>query len=281
MGFPVPPGENVPSWLVNATAFGDLLERLTSALERPPSFSGSLDPSLLAFNRTSVRDSIAMVADAAGSAHVELRQALAEFKTHTIDRAHHERLTSLVNELTTLWSVRATMTLGFKRSTVLQRQLGDPAPDLLGILQREDDENSHSAVLRWLLDPRKAPALAPVALRCLVSRFPEPDAWRSALHDGIALGCVNVRREVVIGHDLDDNGNRDRIDLVVSGPDFVIGIENKVWSLEHDEQTHSYTRWRPPRAAQSRRLSYAERHAGPARGLDRISPRLRQFSQDP
>jgi hypothetical protein len=223
MGFPVSPGLNVPAWLVDAAELDVLLTRLQRALERPPSFSTSLNPSLLGFDRTTVRDSVTSVADAAKSAHVELRHALAEFKTHTIDRAHQERLTAVVNELTTLWSVRATMTLGFKRSTVLRQLLGDPAPDLLGILQREDDENSHSAVLRWLLDPRKAPALAPVALRCLVSRFPEPEAWRTALRDGMALGCVNVRREVVIGHDLDESGNKDRIDLVVSGPDFVIG----------------------------------------------------------
>jgi hypothetical protein len=47
------------------------------------------------------------------------------------------------------------MTLGMRRSAVLRRLLGDPAPDLLGVIRREDDENSHSDVLRWLLDPRE------------------------------------------------------------------------------------------------------------------------------
>lgn len=243
MGFPVPPGENVPAWLVDAAKLGDLFTRLNRALQRPPSFSRAIDPSLLAFNRSSIRDSVVTVADAAKSTHVELRQALAGFETHAIDRAHQARLTALVNELTTLWSVRATMTLGMRRSAVLRRLLNDPAPDLLGVIQREDDENSHSAVLRWLFDPRKAPKLAPVALRCLVTRFREALTWRSAVRDGIALGCVSVRREVVIGHDMGQDDNKDRIDLVISGPDFVIGIENKVWALEHDEQTHSYTRW--------------------------------------
>ena len=86
MGFPVSPGLNVPAWLVDAAELDVLLTRLQRALERPPSFSSSLNPSLLGFDRTTVRDSVASVADAAKSAHVELRQALAEFKMHTIDR---------------------------------------------------------------------------------------------------------------------------------------------------------------------------------------------------
>jgi hypothetical protein len=243
MGFPVPPGQNVPAWLVDAGKLEELLTRLTHALERPPSFSASLNPSLLAYDRASIGDSISAVSESARQTHVELRQALTAFSTASVDRAHQARLTSLVNELTTLWSVRATMTLGMRRSAVLRRLLGDPAPDLLGVIRREDDENSHSDVLRWLLDPRKAPKLAPVALRALVGRFREAERWRTALAEGIALGCVSVRREVIVGYDMGQDENRARIDLVVSGPDFVIGIENKVWSLEHDEQTHSYSRW--------------------------------------
>ena len=108
-------------WLVDAKQFSALLERHQSALQRPPSFSGSLNPSLLAFDRASIHDSIAAVADSAQHTHVDLRRALAGFETHAIDRAHQARLTSLVNELTTLWSVRATMTLGLRRSAVLRR----------------------------------------------------------------------------------------------------------------------------------------------------------------
>jgi hypothetical protein len=116
MGWAQESGRNVPSWLVDATSFGELLTRLNSALQRPPSFSGSVNPSLLAYNRSSIRDSIVAVAESAEHTHLGLRQALAGFETASIDRAHQARLTSLVNELTTLWSVRATMTLGVRRS---------------------------------------------------------------------------------------------------------------------------------------------------------------------
>jgi len=92
MGFAVSPGLNVPPWLVDATQFSDLLARLQSALERPPSFSGALNPSLLAYDRASIQGSIAAVADSAQHTHVELRQALTSFATATIDRAHQARL---------------------------------------------------------------------------------------------------------------------------------------------------------------------------------------------
>ena len=136
MGFPVPPGDNVPAWLVNATELGDLFERLTRALQRSPSFSGATNPSLLGVDRASVRDSIARVADAAESAHVELRQAFAEFKAHSIDRAHQQRLTSLANELTTLWSVRATMTLGTRRERARAVAWIGPLNEAGHVLQR-------------------------------------------------------------------------------------------------------------------------------------------------
>jgi hypothetical protein len=54
MGFSVSPGPNVPPCLGDATEFGDLLDRLHGALQRPPTFSGALNPSLLANNAAKV-----------------------------------------------------------------------------------------------------------------------------------------------------------------------------------------------------------------------------------
>jgi hypothetical protein len=243
MGWAVEPGSNVPAWLLDSQKLKELLDRLKGALDGPPSFSAGLDPSALAHDKGQIRDAISLVGDAARSVQVGVRQAFAEFRGLSVDPAHERRLTDLVNELTQLWSVRVTMALGMRRSRVLRRLLETSSANILGVIRRENDENAHSDVLRWLLDPREATVSAPVALRCLVSRFREPDRWRNAIREGVELGCVSVRREVVIGYDMEQDDNRDRIDLVISGPGFVIGIENKVWAVEHDSQTRSYARW--------------------------------------
>jgi hypothetical protein len=59
----------------------------------------------------------------------------------------------------------------------------------------------------------------------------------------IRRGSVSVRREFVFGREWTPDTSRDRIDLIVSGPGFMLAIENKLWSLEHDGQTTAYWSW--------------------------------------
>jgi hypothetical protein len=59
----------------------------------------------------------------------------------------------------------------------------------------------------------------------------------------IRLNAVSVRREVRLGREAADLAAGDRIDVLISGPDFMLAIENKIWSPEHETQTETYARW--------------------------------------
>jgi len=52
------------------------------------------------------------------------------------------------------------------------------------------------------------------------------DEWAAAVTAALRIDCVTVRREYTLGLEWQAFG-LDRIDLVISGPDFVIAIENK------------------------------------------------------
>jgi hypothetical protein len=232
---------STPAWAIDAPNFRRFLDQLGLALRRPP--SAKLSSLALGGDARRVSESLRLIANAARDTQVDVDTALAARPGSFSDSTQAARLAELVTELSGLWRVRVAMAIRPRRVTLLRSLLREPAPDFLGIIRKEHDENAHSDVLRWLLDPNTAPTIAPVALHALVSRLPNKDEWRSALQAGLALRCIYVRREMVIGNDLKENENRDRIDLMIEGPGFVLGIENKVFADEHEGQTRSYTRW--------------------------------------
>jgi hypothetical protein len=103
----------------------------------------------------------------------------------------------------------------------------------------------------------------------------DPEAWRGAFARAIETDCLSVRREYVVGREWLGDGTLDRIDPVLSGPGFVLAIENKIWSAEHDAQTEAYWQWlsstrglraglyltptgAPPSCASFKRVSYLD-----------------------
>ncbi len=136
--------------------------------------------------------------------------------------------------------------LGPGKIAAVRRLLGHPVPDLLGLLGKTNDENLNSAILGWLLDPRKAPGIAVPALSRLVSWLAEPEAWRQSFQESIANDCLCVRTEYTIAREWTEEQRLDRIDIVVSGPRCVLAIENKIRAREHDAQTESYWEWLEP-----------------------------------
>jgi hypothetical protein len=77
----------------------------------------------------------------------------------------------------------------------------------------------------------------------MVRRFEQPEIWADKLHGAMATGTISVRREFVYGREWAGTDDLDRIDLLISGPSFVIAIETKLWATEHNEQTVSYWEW--------------------------------------
>jgi PD-(D/E)XK nuclease superfamily len=136
--------------------------------------------------------------------------------------------------------------LGPGKIAAVRRLLAHPVPDLLGLLGKTHDENMNSAILGWLLDPRKTPGIAFPALSRLVSWLPEPEVWRASFQECIANDTLCVRTEYTIAREWTAEQRLDRIDIVVSGPRCVLAIENKIRAREHDAQTESYWAWLEP-----------------------------------
>ena len=157
-------------------------------------------------------------------------------------REDAERLRDFISTLRSAVWGRVETALGPRKLGVLRRLLTHPAPDILGVLGRANDENSHSEVLRWLLDPKDARGVAPSALRALVATLDDAQGWQQLVATAANHDSLSVRREYAFGREW-ATGSLDRIDIVITGPGFVIAIENKVAAAEHDNQTHAYWEW--------------------------------------
>jgi hypothetical protein len=226
------------SWEVDATRLRATLDaiRQTFAQEYVP-----VRPEALLVNAARVVESIRMVLD-------ELRQHVGQGIVPGVveeyrPREQAESLTRLLVDLQHGWERRVAVKLGPQKLETLRRLLGRPVPDFLQLLGRERDENTNSSVLAWLLDPRQAPTLALPALCALAEFLDDPATWKRHLTEAAASGCLSVKREYTPAHEWAAEDSTDRLDVVISGPGFVLGLENKVYAREHSGQTEGYARW--------------------------------------
>lgn len=125
----------------------------------------------------------------------------------------------------------------------LRHLLDFPAPDYLDAVGVSDNENAHSDVLAFLLSPRRSPGTAPDALERLARFLPKVELWRELIRSAVQRDHLSVRREVRTGAFWHQTDAKDRMDLVISSRDFVLVIENKLWSTEHSSQTSTYWSW--------------------------------------
>lgn len=241
-----------PTWQVEAASLRKTLDALRAGLEKPqsgPAASGEM----LVHDRGAIAASLRDILRRLDGIDLDATRALSgvvrEFRSET----QATSLRVLFEELQRALRAHVGAVLGPAKVAVVARLLSSPTPDLLRILGREDHENSHSDLIAWLLTPHKAPIIALHALRQLTSRLFERDPsgakvstgmrWGARLADAVADDSVSVRRELVIARELAGADDRSRVDIVVSGPGFVLSIENKIWSKEHSDQTKTYWAW--------------------------------------
>ncbi len=99
--------------------------------------------------------------------------------------------------------------------------------DFLKIIGRERDENTHSRMLGWLLDPTGRHGLGSALVRRLTEH------------------CADRRQGVVRKVKVSEWRNNREADLVVRGDDFTLVIENKIDATEQPGQCDDlYGNWR-------------------------------------
>jgi hypothetical protein len=229
---------------VDATALRSTLDQLRGALKRPSGHSPA-PTSALAYDAKAIADSVRHVLDRLDNVDLAAVQALSGIVSEYRTENHASQLREVFARLQLGWKARVDVIIGAQMAAKVDHLLASSAPDLLRILSKEDDENAHSDLIAWLLDPRKAPIVAPHALYRLVARF-EDGRWQRHLEDAIRVGSISVRREVVLAREFCAGDDLARLDITISGPGFILGIENKVWSREHDDQTQAYWNWIGP-----------------------------------
>jgi hypothetical protein len=232
-----------PTWLVDAPRLRETLEALRSALEAAAPVGRSINAAALVYDHGAVADSLRHILERLDAVDLDATRALSDVPREYRTEAQATRLRGLFVALDEALRHRLSAILGAARIRAIARLLASPTPDVLRILGREDHENSHSDLIAWLLTPRRAPVVALHALRQLTSRFPDAARWSAAIADAVADDTLSVRRECVMARELTGDDDLDRIDILISGPGFVLAIENKVWAREHGDQTAAYWSW--------------------------------------
>ncbi len=231
------------AWMVDLPRLRSTLDALRSGLGNAPLLGAASEPGTLFHDRAALAQSLRAVLEKADRAELTRRLTASTLATEYRDLEGYKRLDATLRELHVASQRRILGALGEDRSRTALRLLGSSVPDFLSALGRADDENSHSDILRWLLDPAVAPSIARATLLGLARGFEQPEVWADRLQAAMGSGTLSVRREFVYGREWESSSALDRIDLLLSGPGLVIAIETKLWSTEHNEQTVSYWEW--------------------------------------
>jgi hypothetical protein len=230
-----------PEWLVDAARLNRVLSELRVALPKSVKTHGGEWHEALLGDRAGLAERFEAFVTTLRC--LDRSSALHQGTALAYSAVGEEHLATVLRTLSRAARDRVATMLGSAKLQSLRDLLADPFPDLLGLTGRTSDENAHSCALAWLLDVRRAPTIAPRALQAMSAFLEDPLEWRRRLAKATDLGTVSIRREVMMGRESNDRDACDRIDLLISGPDFVIAIENKIWSQEHDNQTTTYSYW--------------------------------------
>lgn len=105
------------------------------------------------------------------------------------------------------------------------------AYNLLSILGLSTSELKHSAIIANLLDPQGSHGCGDVFLRAFFNRLPIDYPFKGEEE-------ITSRTEVYAGEVTDSTGGR--IDILVSGKDYGLIIENKIYAEDQDKQLVRY-----------------------------------------
>lgn len=119
------------------------LDRLRGALDRPFAVP-SISTGALIHGRIAVADSIRLLVERLRAFDLTTAQALSSVVREY--RTEHDagRLREMFAGLQRGWQERVRRVLGMDKAPIVARLLASPAPDVLRILGKEDDENAHS-----------------------------------------------------------------------------------------------------------------------------------------
>jgi hypothetical protein len=231
-----------PAWLVDAGGLRDTLDALQIAIGSRAAVDVGALSGVVFHNRGRIAESLRLVLDAGSRVDARAMGSMGMVMDYQ-DPRQAARLRDLLDLLGSAWLKGLRARLGDHRIAALTAILRQPSPDLLGVLRRGRDENANSDVLRWLLDPACAPSIAEAAISGLAGFTDKPEEWRAAFRRGSSLGAMSVRRELTIGRGWAGGSDLDRIDIVISGPGFLMAIENKIAASEARSQTKTYWDW--------------------------------------
>ena len=103
-------------------------------------------------------------------------------------------------------------------------------PTLMDIAGFPNRENVYSNILAFLLDTRQFHGFGTLFIRAMLGAYCSrcPEEWRKDAPDPEGVEAIdNVEREV--------STDRGRIDILIECADFLICIENKIWSDLHND----------------------------------------------
>ena len=120
-----------------------------------------------------------------------------------------------------------------------QLNFGLKRPNIFEILKISSAEIRHSNFLSWLLDPTAGHGLGSLFLQKILRRIFSNE--KSANYDEFYVDEINFSKiEIHREWKHFSSGQRNSLDILIKHPEFIVAIENKIWSTDADSQLKNY-----------------------------------------
>lgn len=120
-----------------------------------------------------------------------------------------------------------------------QLNFGLKRPNIFEILKISSAEIRHSNFLSWLLDPTAGHGLGPLFLQKILRKVFSDE--KSANYDEFYVDEINFNKiEIHREWKHHSSGQRNSLDILIKHPEFIVAIENKIWSTDAASQLKNY-----------------------------------------